>query len=100
MNFFLCALLGFQGRYTNKSGGSQREGSATFFRESRYSLVTYKVLTLSEIVAELLQSTDQQHIHAQLRPILTSSESLQDHAQQVMHHDPLRPWYMAELQIL
>lgn len=78
-------LLGFEGFHTNKSGGSQREGSATFFRKSRYTLVTYKVLTLSEIVAELLQSNDPEHIHRQLRPILASSESLRDHARQVTH---------------
>lgn len=77
------ALPGFQGFHTNKSGGSQREGSATFFRKARYTLVTYKVLLLSEIIAELLKSNDPQHIHSQLRPILESSQSLTDHAQQV-----------------
>ena len=34
-------------------------------------------------MAELVESSDPQHIHAQLRPIVESSPSLKDHLQQV-----------------
>jgi len=74
---------GFEGSFTNKAGPKQREGSATFFRRSRYRAVASRVVRLNDLVAAVLQADDPTSPHAQLLPILKSSQSLADHLQKV-----------------
>lgn len=54
MQTWLCACwpAGYWGLYTNKAGKagfSVREGSATFFRASRFSLVAHRGVTLKQL---------------------------------------------------
>ena len=73
---------GYEGIYTNKAGDTQ-EGSATFFRKTRYRLVAGQELSLKELVTRLVERPREATPHSQLLPILTSSASLRKNLQKV-----------------
>lgn len=80
-----CLTTGFDGHYTNKAS-STREGEATFYRLTRFTLAARKDLNLKDCFVDLLQPPSQatdspaaqraQH-HAQFEPMLRSSPHLQ-----------------------
>lgn len=74
---------GFHGFYTNKAGGQQREGEATFFRSSRYHVVINKVVKLNKALDRGLKDDTTDDLHKQIRPILQSSAQLPDHLRKV-----------------
>lgn len=82
---------GFDGHYTNKAS-STREGEATFFRRSRFTLAAKQDVILKDCFRDLLHQSAQEACndsqaaqraqrHAQFEPMLRSSPQLQ----QVLH---------------
>ncbi|GAX76948.1 hypothetical protein CEUSTIGMA_g4395.t1 [Chlamydomonas eustigma] len=72
--FFLphMQLRGYDGRYTNKMG-RVREGSATFWRTSRFSAVAVKDVFLRNVFKELSGTSS---LHARWKPMLDASPEL------------------------
>lgn len=66
---------GFEGRYTNKAGKTA-EGSATFYRKSRYRLVAQKELRMNDLFADMLADPPAHPAHSQIIPFLQSSPGL------------------------
>ena len=67
---------GFDGRYTNKAG-STAEGSATFYRRSRFREVARFDLKMKELFAALADGNPAAvSAHAQFLPLLCASPAL------------------------
>lgn len=76
---------GFEGRYTNKAGETA-EGSAVFYRRSRFRLVRQKDIPMKDIFAALLADVSadaDQSRHAQFLPLLRASPHLVQALQRV-----------------
>ena len=78
----LAWAAGYEDIYTNKAGDTQ-EGSATFFRKTRYRLVAGQELSLKELITRLVECPGEATPHSQLLPILTSSALLRKNLQKV-----------------
>jgi 2',5'-phosphodiesterase len=70
-------LDGYKGRYTNKTG-RVREGSATFWRSSRFALAAQRDVLLRQAFAQPLPA-----LHAQFAPMLEASPHLAEALQKV-----------------
>ncbi len=67
---------GFDGRYTNKAGGTA-EGSATFYRRSRFSEMARSDLKMKALFAALLEGElVALSRHSQFLPLLRASPAL------------------------
>ncbi|GLI58784.1 hypothetical protein VaNZ11_000540 [Volvox africanus] len=70
-------LQGYEGHYTNKQG-KVREGSATFWRTSRFTALAHHDIRLREAFTRPLPP-----LHAQFEPLLAASQELTAALQQV-----------------
>lgn len=74
---------GFEGHYTNKAGATA-EGSAVFYRSTRYELVRRADIPMKRVFASLLAGDDSSRArHAQFLPLLQASPHLVQALQRV-----------------
>ena len=84
----LLLYAGFEGRYTIKAGKTA-EGSATFFRRSRYRAVALREVKMNGLFADILADPAAHAIHSQFLPLLQSSPNLVKALSRVRLHSPL-----------
>ena len=90
LNMKSIPRAGYGGLFSNKDG-STTEGCALFYRTARYTSVNQKTLSMKQLMASILNG--ESSTHDQLRPVLQSSERLQDILQKVCSYllPPLLP---------
>ena len=79
-------MPGFGGVYLNKAGSS-REGSATFFRQSRFRLHSADGFPLRDLFAEVAQGGPALQRHQALLPQLQARGPVAEHLAQVPWKD-------------
>lgn len=75
---------GFEGLYVNKAGKS-REGSATFFRASRYALQSHQGIALNRLFEEIVEGGPASQRHPQLLRQLQAGSSLAQDLSKARH---------------